>query len=161
MEDLTHFNASGNAVMVDVTEKSTTDRRAIARCRVLISGGVPEREMEESLAVARVAGLSGAKWTSRLIPLCHSLPNVATTVTLSFEEGMVEIAAQSRTSSQTGVEMEALTACMVAALSVVSSLDGPSRTLVIDALELLDKRGGRSGHWARERTAQGDERPLG
>ncbi len=152
--DLTHFDAAGNAVMVDVIDKPITRRRAEAHCEVrgIDDFGEVLREGANTdvLSVARVAGVFGAKRTSHLIPLCHQLPLSSVEISFVIAHNSLEIIAAVETDSQTGVEMEALAACGVAALTVVSELSMRGAQLSIEGLELLEKRGGRSGHWVRD-----------
>jgi cyclic pyranopterin monophosphate synthase len=149
----THFDASGNAAMVDVSAKPASDRTATARVRVLmqpatlamIRAGAAKKG--DVLGVARVAGIMAAKRTSELIPLCHPLAINAVTLELSAEGEAVEIAATVRTTGQTGVEMEALTAASVAALTVYDMCKSVDRGMRIDALRLVHKAGGKSGEF--------------
>ncbi len=151
----THFDASGNAAMVDVSAKPASDRTATARVRVLmqpatlamIRAGAAKKG--DVLGVARVAGIMAAKRTSELIPLCHPLPINAVTLELSAEGEAVEIAATVRTRGQTGVEMEALTAASVAALTVYDMCKSVDRGMRIDALRLVHKAGGKSGEFVQ------------
>jgi cyclic pyranopterin monophosphate synthase len=151
----THFDAAGNAVMVDVSAKPATDRTATARARVLmqpetlamIRAGTAKKG--DVLGVARIAGIMAAKRTPELIPLCHPLPINAVTLELSAEADAVEIAATVRTTGQTGVEMEALTAASVAALTVYDMCKSVDRGMRIDALRLVHKAGGKSGEFVQ------------
>ncbi|WP_105316735.1 cyclic pyranopterin monophosphate synthase MoaC [Thermus tenuipuniceus] len=154
--DLTHFK-DGRPHMVDVTEKSATFRTATAEAYVelteealaaLEGGGVGKGD---PLVVAQLAGIMGAKKTSELIPLCHPLPltGVEVRVELEREARRVRIEATVRTKAETGVEMEALTACAVAALTVYDMLKAASKGLVISRVQLLHKAGGKSGEWRR------------
>ena len=153
MSGLTHFDRQGNATMVDVTDKAVTDRSATARGRVvmrpetlaLIRRG--ESKKGDVLGVARLAGIMAAKRTAELIPLCHSLPLSSVTVELepAANEAAVEIAATVRTTAQTGVEMEALTAVSVAALTVYDMCKAVDRGMRIEAIRLTRKEGGKSG----------------
>ncbi|ETN87733.1 cyclic pyranopterin monophosphate synthase MoaC [Thermus scotoductus] len=154
--DLTHFK-DGRPHMVDVTEKSATFRTATAEAYVelteealaaLEKGGVGKGD---PLTVAQLAGIMGAKKTSELIPLCHPLPltGVEVGVELEREAKRVRIEATVRTKAETGVEMEALTACAVAALTVYDMLKAASKGLVISRVQLLHKAGGKSGEWRR------------
>jgi cyclic pyranopterin monophosphate synthase len=151
----THFDASGNAAMVDVSAKPATDRTATARVRVLMQPATLAMIRQGSakkgdvLGVARVAGIMAAKRTSELIPLCHPLPINAVTLELSAEGEAVEIAATVRTRGQTGVEMEALTAASVAALTVYDMCKSVDRGMRIDALRLVHKAGGKSGEFVQ------------
>ncbi len=153
MSGLTHFDAAGNAVMVDVTDKPATERTATATGRVRMR---PEtlRLIEargfkkgDVLAVAQLAGIMGAKRTADLIPLCHPLPLSSVKVELRLlpEESAVEVTATCRTTASTGVEMEALTAVAVAALTVYDMCKAVDRGMAITDIRLLHKAGGRSG----------------
>ncbi len=154
--DLTHFK-DGRPHMVDVTEKAATPRAATAEAYVrltpealaaLKAGGVGKGD---PLSVAQLAGIMGAKKTPDLIPLCHPLPLTGVEVRLELleEEARVRIEATVRTKAETGVEMEALTACAVAALTVYDMLKAVSKGLEITDLRLLYKGGGKSGAWRR------------
>ena len=151
----THFDASGNATMVDVSAKPATDRTATARVRVLMQPATLAMIREGSakkgdvLGTARIAGIMAAKRTSELIPLCHPLPINAVTLELIAEGDAVEIAATVRTRGQTGVEMEALTAASVAALTVYDMCKSVDRGMRIDALRLVHKAGGKSGEFVQ------------
>ena len=159
-----HFDDSGNAVMVDVSDKPETRREAVAEGRVLCNaetlglirqGGVKKGDV---LSVARLAGIMGAKQTAALIPLCHPLPLSAVSLDLSLDEAAsaVRIRATCRTDGKTGVEMEALTAVSVAALTVYDMIKAVQKDAVIDGIRLLEKTGGKSG------TFKADEpRPVG
>jgi cyclic pyranopterin phosphate synthase len=148
---LTHVDASGTARMVDVGAKGVTDRRAVAECVVrmkpetaalVAAGDLPKGDV---VATARIAGIQAGKKTSELIPLCHPLPLsfVDVEVLVDPEAGAVSIRGEARTSAQTGVEMEALTACSVAALTVYDMVKGVERGVVIESLRLLEKTGGK------------------
>jgi len=154
---LTHLNDHGEARMVDVTGKEVTARSATARCRVtisaevaglLLSGGLPKGD---ALAVARIAAIQATKRTADLIPLCHPIAVHGVDVDVSVVDSgpVVEILATVRTSDRTGVEMEALTAAAVAGLTVIDMVKGRDRSAAISEVVLLEKRGGRSGHWTR------------
>lgn len=152
---LTHVDESGAARMVDVTDKSVTARTATASGRVLVSPevvallrgeGVPKGD---ALAVARVAGIMGAKRTPELVPLCHPLAISGVTVDLVVEDDAVAISATVRTTDRTGVEMEALTAVSVAALTVVDMVKAVDKAAVISDVRVETKAGGRSGDWSR------------
>ncbi|MGL5825785.1 MAG: cyclic pyranopterin monophosphate synthase MoaC [Nocardioides sp.] len=141
--------------MVDVSAKSVTTRVAVASGRVLVSAaviallrgdGVPKGD---ALAVARLAGIMGAKATASLIPLCHPLTISGVTVDLGLVEGAVSIRATVRTNDRTGVEMEALTAVSVAALTVVDMVKAVDKAAVITDIRIETKTGGKSGDWAR------------
>lgn len=155
MSGLTHFDASGAAHMVDVSEKAPTFRRAIARGRVsmspetlaLVASGTAAKG--DVLGVARLAGIMAAKRTADLIPLCHPLP--LTKVSLDFHADLststVEIEATTATTGPTGVEMEALTAVSVAALTIYDMLKAIDRGMVIGDIRLALKEGGKSGRF--------------
>jgi cyclic pyranopterin phosphate synthase len=152
---LTHVDESGAARMVDVSGKDVTARTARASGRVLVSAeviallrgeGVPKGD---ALAVARIAGILGAKQTPSLIPLCHPLSISGVTVDLIVADDAVEIAATVKTSDRTGVEMEALTAVSVAALTVVDMVKAVDKGAVISDVRVETKTGGKSGDWKR------------
>jgi len=156
MDRLTHVDESGAAHMVDVSEKPVTARSATASGRVLVSERVVELLRGEgvpkgdALAVARLAGIMGAKQTPSLIPLCHPLAISGVTVDLAVGEGSVDISATVRTTDRTGVEMEALTAVTVAALTVIDMVKAVDKAAVITDVRVEAKSGGRSGDWERE-----------
>ncbi len=150
---LTHFDVEGRAVMVDVSDKAETDRTATARVsvvmrpetlQVILTG---EAKKGDVLGVARLAGIMAAKRTSDLIPLCHPLPIAAVTLELepSSSGDGIDIAATVRTTGRTGVEMEALTAASVAALTVYDMCKAIDRGMRIDGLRVVHKAGGKSG----------------
>ena len=152
---LTHVDESGAARMVDVSGKDVTARTATASGRVLVSPavvtllrgeGVPKGD---ALAVARIAGIMGAKRTPDLIPLCHPLAISGVEVDLSVADDAVEITATVRTTDRTGVEMEALTAVSVAALTVIDMVKAVDKAAVITDVRVEAKSGGRSGEWRR------------
>lgn len=152
----THLDADGRARMVDVTPKETTHRRAVARARVemapetaraVADGGVGKGDV---LAVARVAGIQAAKRTSDLIPLCHPLMVGSVSVDFEVTRDSVDIEARVETVDRTGVEMEALTACGVAALTVYDMCKALDRSMTIESLALWEKTGGRSGPYLRD-----------
>jgi cyclic pyranopterin phosphate synthase len=152
---LTHVDESGAARMVDVSGKDVTARAATASGRVLVAPqvvallrgeGVPKGD---ALAVARVAGIMGAKLTPTLIPLCHPLSISGVVVDLTVADDAVEISATVRTSDRTGVEMEALTAVSVAALTVVDMVKAVDKGAVITDVRVETKTGGKSGDWVR------------
>ena len=154
---LTHFDAEGRAVMVDVGGKAVTDRSATARARVvmapatlaMIRAGTAKKG--DVLGVARLAGIMAAKRTADLIPLCHPLPISAVTIDLEpVGDDTVEIAATVKTTGQTGVEMEALTAASVAALTVYDMCKAVDRGMRIEALRVVAKSGGKSGDFRQE-----------
>jgi cyclic pyranopterin phosphate synthase len=148
---LTHFDGEGRAVMVDVTAKPETDRIATARVRVVMQPatvaviGAGTAKKGDVLGTARLAGIMAAKRTADLIPLCHPLPITSVALTLDLADGAVEIAATVRTAGRTGVEMEALTAASVAALTVYDMCKAIDRGMRIDGLRVVHKAGGKSG----------------
>lgn len=160
MSELTHLDPEGAARMVDVSKKPATARHASARATVRMSpataaavrdGDAPKGEV---LATARLAGIQAAKRTGELIPLCHplGLDHVDVTSVLDAEAGTVSLTAEARTFGRTGVEMEAMTAAAVAALTVYDMVKGLERGVEISEVTLLEKSGGRSGTWRRERS---------
>ncbi|MEZ5091686.1 cyclic pyranopterin monophosphate synthase MoaC [Nocardioides sp.] len=155
MDRLTHVDESGAARMVDVSGKQVTARTAVASGRVLVSARVVELLRGEgvpkgdALAVARVAGIMAAKQTPSLVPLCHPLAISAVTVDLTVADDGVDIAATVSTADRTGVEMEALTAVSVAALTVVDMVKAVDKGAVITDIRVESKTGGKSGDWAR------------
>jgi cyclic pyranopterin phosphate synthase len=159
---LTHLDPLGRARMVDVTPKDPSHRRAIARARVkmapdttsLVARGAINKG--DVLAVARVAGIQAAKRTPDLIPLCHPLLVGSVLINFRIEDNYVEVEAQVETIDRTGVEMEALTACSVAALTIYDMCKSVDRTMVISDLTLWEKTGGRSGSYRRDPTDELD-----
>ncbi len=155
MTELTHFDAEGRAVMVDVSAKPETARSATARVAVLmlpatlalIQSG--QAKKGDVLGVARLAGIMAAKRTAELIPLCHPLPISAVTLDLRAGDAAVEIEATVRTTGRTGVEMEALTAASVAALTVYDMCKAVDRGMRIDGLRVVHKAGGKSGEFSQ------------
>ena len=154
-EGFTHLDSEGRARMVDVGAKEVTQRRAVARARVtmqeeraqaLADGTVAKGDVR---AVARVAGIQAAKRTSELIPLCHPLMLSSVQVDLTPGPSWVDIEATAETVDRTGVEMEALTACSVAALTIYDMCKARDRAMQVEALGLVEKSGGRSGDWHR------------
>jgi cyclic pyranopterin monophosphate synthase len=157
LSELTHLDAQGQAHLVDVGAKAETGREAIAAGRVsmrpetlrlLREGNLPKGDV---LGSARVAGIMAAKRTWELIPLCHQLLLTTVAVAFEFDEAAaaVEITATVRCRGQTGVEMEALTAVSVAALTIYDMAKAVERGMVISDIRLLEKRGGKSGEWQR------------
>ncbi len=151
MMSLTHFDVAGQAVMVDVTDKAATSRMATARVRVVmlpetlavVAAGTAKKG--DVLGTARLAGIMAAKRTADLIPLCHPLPISAVSLDMQVGDDAVEIVATVRTTGPTGVEMEALTAASVAALTVYDMCKAIDRGMRIDCLRVVQKRGGKSG----------------
>ena len=158
MTDLTHLDSSGRARMVDVGEKPATERRAVARAVVSVSPATAHKVREgdtpkgDVLGVARIAGIQAAKRTSELIPLCHplALTFVGVEGVVDADAGTITLTAEARTTGPTGVEMEAMTAASVAALTVYDMVKGIERGAEIGEIVLLEKSGGRSGHWTRD-----------
>lgn len=152
----THIDSRGRARMVDVTPKEATQRRAIARGRVEMKASTASAVAQgaikkgDVLAVARVAGIQAAKRASDLIPLCHPLLVGAVTVNFEIHDTSIEIETQVETVDRTGVEMEALTACAVAALTIYDLCKSMDRGMAISEIALWEKAGGRSGHYRRE-----------
>lgn len=158
MSNLTHFDSAGHAHMVDVGGKSESHRVAVAEgwiemaettLQLIVEGGHKKGDV---LGVARLAGIMGAKRTADLVPLCHPLPLTKVSVELSpaLDRGAIHCVASAETFGRTGVEMEALTAVQVALLTIYDMCKAVDRNMVIDRVRLLEKRGGRSGHWRAE-----------
>ena len=157
---LTHLDSQGHAHMVDVTDKALTFREAVAEAwvrmrpetlQLIQDGGHPKGDV---LAVARIAGIQAAKKTADLIPLCHPLLLTGIKVELTAEGAdAVRIVARCKLSGQTGVEMEALTAASVAALTLYDMCKAADRGMVIESVRLLEKLGGKSGHYQAESAA--------
>jgi len=158
MSDLTHFNQQGEAHMVDVGAKETTHRSAVTEGRIvmepetlaLIQSG--EHKKGDVLGIARVAGIMAAKKTADLVPLCHplALTHVNIDLTPEPEASSVHCVATVETKGQTGVEMEALCATQVTLLTIYDMCKAVDRGMVIEQVKLLEKAGGKSGHWIRE-----------
>ncbi|MEK7467153.1 MAG: cyclic pyranopterin monophosphate synthase MoaC [Planctomycetota bacterium] len=156
---LTHLDRSGRAHMVDVGAKRVTQRMAVAEAvvhmrpetlRLVLAGGIKKGD---AFAVSRLAGIMAAKQVPAIIPLCHAISLTSVAVDLKPEPpGAVRITATARASDKTGVEMEALTAAAVAALSLYDMAKAVDREMTIDSLRLLEKAGGRSGHFKRKRS---------
>ncbi len=155
MSELSHVDAEGRVAMVDTTAKAQTARRAVASARVLMSaetvaalraGRTPKGD---PLEAARIAGIMAAKKTSDLIPLCHPLPLTHADVRAELREDGVHIEAEASTNAQTGVEMEALTAAAVAALTVYDMCKAVEKGITVTDLRLEEKTGGKSGAWKR------------
>jgi len=158
MVQSSHFNASGEVHMVDVGEKVITQRTAITEgyiemqpetLQLIING---EHKKGDVLAVARIAGIMATKKTAELIPLCHPLPLTYVEIKLTPETHNHRVRCQTtvKTNGQTGVEMEALTATACALLTIYDMCKGVDRGMVIQAIQLLEKTGGKSGHWQRD-----------
>jgi cyclic pyranopterin phosphate synthase len=155
---LSHFDEKGAARMVDVSGKAETERRALAYARVEMAEATLRRILDRSIEkgdvreVARIAGIQGAKRTPDLIPLCHPLP--LTSVTIDFRDdgrSRLEILCEARVTGRTGVEMEALTGAAVAALTVYDMVKAVDKAVVVAEVKLLEKSGGKSGTWRRDR----------
>lgn len=157
MSELTHFNAAGEAHMVDVGDKETSARRAVAEGRIRMQAGTlahirqGDHKKGDVLGVARVAGIMAAKKTADLIPLCHPLALTRVEVELETESTppAVHCSVSVETRGQTGVEMEALTAVQITLLTVYDMCKAVDRGMTIEQVRLLEKRGGKSGHWQR------------
>ena len=158
MSKLTHLDAQGNAHMVDVGDKAVTERSATATGKItmqadtlalIVAGGHKKGDV---LAVARIAGIQAAKKCSDLIPLCHPLllTSIAVELSPNNQENCIDISATVKLSGKTGVEMEALTAVSVAALTVYDMCKAVDKGMVISNIELAKKSGGRSGHWQKQ-----------
>lgn len=155
MSKLTHINANGEAQMVDVSDKNETAREAKACARVVMKAETLDLIVSGShkkgdvLAVARVAGIQAAKKCSDLIPLCHPLmlSKVSVELTPNIQNNCIDIIATAKLTGKTGVEMEALTAASIAALTVYDMCKAVDRFMLIDNVQLLEKKGGKSGHW--------------
>lgn len=159
MQEFSHLNQAGEAHMVDVSSKAETHRLAVAQSRILLGAEIMAKVHDQSLAkgdllaTARIAGIQAAKKCADLIPLCHPLP--LSKVSIDFEEFTegektgLNITASCTTTGKTGVEMEALTAASVAALTVYDMCKALDKGIVIESVQLLEKQGGKSGHWVR------------
>jgi cyclic pyranopterin phosphate synthase len=157
MTSLTHFNQSGEAHMVDVGDKAITDRTAIAEgyiemqaetLNLIVGGGHKKGDV---LAIARIAGIMASKKTADLIPLCHPLPISHVDIKLIPEPDKNRIHCQTtvKTTGQTGVEIEALNATQIALLTIYDMCKAVDRGMIINSVQLLEKMGGKSGHWQR------------
>jgi len=154
MGKLSHFDDAGDARMVDVSGKAATRREAVARAFVALTDEVlaalPRNPKGNPLEVARFAGIQAAKKTADLIPMCHPLPLSFVDVSAEVVAGGVEIQATAATTAGTGVEMEALTAASVAALTVYDMCKALDKGIRIERVELVRKSGGKSGDWVRD-----------
>lgn len=152
---LTHLDAEGAARMVDVASKSETEREALAECVVALSPATLSAirssalEKGDALAVARVAGIMAAKRTPDLIPLCHPLPLTSVSVDFELGDAAIRVLARARVTARTGVEMEALTAAAVAGLTLIDMVKSLEPGASLEGVRLLEKSGGKSGHWRR------------
>ena len=153
---LTHVDAKGRIRMVDVGDKAVTDREAVARGSIAMSAAARKMiragavKKGDPLQAARLAGIMAAKKTSELIPLCHPLALTHVAVDLTATRTGYTIESRVRTSGQTGVEMEALTAVAVAALTLYDMVKAVDKAMTISGVELVEKKGGRSGHYVRK-----------
>jgi cyclic pyranopterin phosphate synthase len=152
---LTHLNARGEAHIVDIADKASTKRRAVARALLeatpetiaaILGGGLKKGD---AVAVARVAGIMAAKKTAELIPLCHPIPLTSVTVDIEADGPALAITATAETTGQTGVEMEAMTAAAVAALTLYDMAKAIDRAMTITRVQLVEKSGGKSGDFKR------------
>ncbi|MFT3965737.1 MAG: cyclic pyranopterin monophosphate synthase MoaC [Sphingobium sp.] len=150
---LSHVAGSGDAHMVDVSAKRTTARSATARGRITVNAQALAAIAEGSvakgdvLATARIAGIMAAKRTAEIIPLCHPLPLSGVTVDITPDRTGIEVIATARTAARTGVEMEAITAVSATLLTLYDMLKALDKRMVIDAVRVTEKRGGKSGDW--------------
>ncbi len=158
MSNLTHINSNGEAQMVDVSDKENTMREAKAGARVVMQSKTLDlivsgfHKKGDVLSVAKIAGIQAAKKCSELIPLCHPLmlTKVNVELTPNSEKNCIEITATAKLNGRTGVEMEALTAASIAALTIYDMCKAVDRFMTIDNVQLLEKKGGKSGHWVLE-----------
>lgn len=154
---LSHLDPAGRARMVDVGEKPVTARRAVAECRVHISPALHTRIKRNSLAkgnlleVARLAGIQAAKRTDELIPLCHALAFDSVDVQAELKKSHIYLRAEAHATARTGVEMEALTAAAIAALTVIDMGKSVDKGMVVEGLRIVEKEGGRSGRYVAPR----------
>ena len=154
-DELTHFDKNGQAIMVDVGKKPLTVREAVAGGEILMRPETLQQILAQRIkkgdvfSVARLAGIMAAKQTFALIPLCHPLPLSAVEIEFDSDpqQGRVTISATTKVTGQTGIEMEALTAASIAALTIYDMCKAVDRGMVIDNVRLLHKSGGRSGEW--------------
>ncbi|UCD93881.1 MAG: cyclic pyranopterin monophosphate synthase MoaC [Candidatus Zixiibacteriota bacterium] len=155
---LTHIGQKGEARMVDVGNKPDSERFAVAVARVRVSRELLLELQKntlskgDALAAARIAGIQAAKRTADIIPLCHTIPLTSVAVDLKLRENppLIEITAEAHTHYKTGVEMEALTAVSVAALTIYDMGKAVDKTITIELIQLIEKRGGRTGDWSRK-----------
>ena len=153
---LTHLDAQGNARMVDVGDKPSTHRVAVAQGRITMAASTAQlisaggHKKGDVIAIARIAGIQGAKQTSQLIPLCHPLMLTSVSLDLEVESDSVLVTARCKVNGQTGIEMEALTAVSVACLTIYDMCKAVDKDMQIGEIRLLEKLGGRSGHYRRQ-----------
>ena len=158
MSELTHFNAAGDAHMVDISTKADTDRTAVTEGFIEMDSSTLQRVLNgdnkkgDVLGIARIAGIMASKKTADLVPLCHPLPITHVDIKLEPDTQNNWIACQATvtTSGKTGVEMEALNATQVALLTIYDMCKAVDRGMTIQGVRLLEKKGGKSGHWKRE-----------
>lgn len=157
MSELTHIDSQGTARMVDVGSKAASERVAVASGRIAMSadaleairaGNAPKGDV---LGTARIAGIMAAKRTGELIPLCHPLALDAVNVDFAFEEGAIRATATASLTGKTGVEMEAMVAVSTALLTIYDMAKSIDKGMVIEEVRLIEKRGGKSGHWIADR----------
>lgn len=153
MKKLSHFDSAGRAAMVDVSAKEATKRTAVARATLAMKPDViralPNNKKGDPLQVARIAGIQGAKKTSELIPLCHPIPLTHVSVEFKIGARSIEVTTTATTTAQTGVEMEALTAASIAALTIYDMTKALDKSIEIRDIHLVEKTGGKSGIFRR------------
>ncbi len=155
MADLTHFDKDGRPNMVDVGDKAVTSRRAVASGQVVMAAEtlahIKDNKKGDVITIAELAGIMGAKRTSDLIPLCHPLPLSKASVKIAVDETLpgLKVNAETKTTGQTGVEMEALTAVSTACLTIYDMLKAADKHMIIGEIKLEEKSGGKSGDWTR------------
>ncbi len=158
MSELTHFNAAGDVHMVDISAKANTDRTAVTEGFIEMEASTLQRIISgdnkkgDVLGIARIAGIMGSKKTAELIPLCHPLPITHVEIQLEIDTQNSRVRCQTTvsTSGKTGVEMEALNATQVALLTIYDMCKAVDRGMTIQGVCLLEKQGGKSGHWVKE-----------
>ncbi|MDX2467676.1 MAG: cyclic pyranopterin monophosphate synthase MoaC [Acidimicrobiia bacterium] len=154
-DDFTHLNEDGNAHMVDVGDKTVTERVAVAEAQVLMSDEVRRRLFEgdlpkgDALGVARVAAIMAAKQTPNLVPLCHPIGIDGVDVEIAESEKGATVTVTARTTAKTGIEMEAMTAASIGAIAIYDMVKGIDRGVEVGSVRLLHKSGGKSGDWNR------------
>jgi len=152
-DKLSHVDEAGAARMVDVSAKAASVRSATARGRLTVNAAALQAIADgtvakgDVLATARIAGIMAAKRTADLIPLCHPLPLAAVSVDIAADDSGIEVCATARTSAQTGIEMEAITAVSVTLLTLYDMLKAIDKTMVLGNIRVIEKRGGKSGDW--------------
>jgi cyclic pyranopterin phosphate synthase len=154
MPKLSHYSETGGVSMVDVSNKAATSRSAIAHAFVAmppeVLAAIPHNKKGDPLEIARIAGICGAKRTAELIPLCHQLPLSHVSIEFRMDRQGIEITASARTVGQTGVEMEAMTAASVAALTIYDMTKALNKSIEIREIHLVEKTGGKSGTFRRK-----------